>query len=151
LKVIKLIEITDVHNVSVAIRDAVAPVFLLTGIGSILGVITGRLVRAIDRARHINGMECTERDSHKIELKIVVSRITWLRRAIGLATLAALSVCVSIATLFVSVESGISLSHVVMWSFIASMGSVILSLMCFLFEIILTSQEVIVDSKRDKH
>lgn len=142
-------EISDVHNISVAIRDAVAPVFLLTGIGSILGVITGRLVRAIDRARLIHGMELQERDSHRVELKIVISRITWLRRAIALATLAALSVCVSIASLFLSVESGINMPQVVMWSFITSMGSVILALMCFLFEIVLTSQEVIVHAKRD--
>ena len=140
-------EVSDVHNISVAIRDAVAPVFLLTGIGSILGVITGRLVRAIDRARLIHGMELQERD--RIELKIVISRITWLRRAIALATLAALSVCVSIASLFISVESGINMPQVVMWSFITSMGSVILALMCFLFEIVLTSQEVIVHAKRD--
>lgn len=140
-------EISDVHNISVAIHDAVAPVFLLTGIGSILGVITGRLVRAIDRARLIHGMELQERD--RIELKIVISRITWLRRAIALATLAALSVCVSIASLFISVESGINMPQVVMWSFITSMGSVILALMCFLFEIVLTSQEVIVHAKRD--
>ena len=144
-----MIGISDVHSVSAAIRDAVAPVFLLTGIGSILGVITGRLVRAIDRARFINSISLDERDSHRVELKIVVSRITWLRRAIALATLAALCVCVSIASLFISVESGINMPHVVMWTFIASMASVILALMCFLFEIVLTSQEVIVDSKRE--
>lgn len=142
-------EISDVHNISVAIRDAVAPVFLLTGIGSILGVITGRLVRAIDRARLIHGMELQERDNYRDELKIVISRITWLRRAIALSTLAALSVCVSIASLFISVESGINMPHMVMWSFITSMGSLILALMCFLLEIVLTSQEVIVHAKRD--
>lgn len=141
--------IADVHSVSVAIRDAVAPVFLLTGIGSILAVITNRLVRAIDRARSINRMEVAEREPFTEELGIVVSRVQWLRRAIALATLAALSVCVSIASLFVSVETAINMSHVVMWSFIASMGSVILALMCFLYEIFLTSREVIVHAKRD--
>jgi hypothetical protein len=94
-------------------------------------------------------MDLHEREeNYKDELKIVISRITWLRRAIALATLAALSVCVSIASLFISVESGINMPHVVMWSFIASMASVILALMCFLFEIVLTSQEVIVHAKR---
>ncbi|MEQ1767331.1 MAG: DUF2721 domain-containing protein, partial [Methylotenera sp.] len=48
--------ITDIHSVSEAIRDAVAPVFLLTGIGSILGVLIGRLGRSIDRARLLNDM-----------------------------------------------------------------------------------------------
>ena len=46
-----LTPVTDIHLVSEAIRDAVAPVFLLTGIGSILNVMVGRLARAIDRCK----------------------------------------------------------------------------------------------------
>jgi hypothetical protein len=141
-----MIEITEVHNVSQAIRDAVAPVFLLTGIGSILNVVTSRLARAIDRARAINHMKLAQRALCKLELDIVVTRIRWLRRAIGLLTLAALSVCVSIVTLFVSVKSGVNIQLVVMWSFVISMSSVILALICFLTEILLTSREVIVES-----
>ena len=86
--------ITDIHSVSEAIRDAVAPVFLLTGMGSILGVLIGRLSRSIDRARSINDMLKEKRDKFDEELKIIVKRTKWLRRAIGLATLAALCVCV---------------------------------------------------------
>lgn len=144
-----LIEISEVHQVTEAIRDAVAPVFLLTGIGSILAVITGRLARAIDRARLINHMDLDQREKHKVELNIAVHRVTWLRRAIALATLAALSVCVSIVSLFISAESALNMQGLVMWSFIFSMCAVILALMCFLIEIFITSREVIVDSKRD--
>lgn len=136
--------ITDIHSVSEAIRDAVAPVFLLTGIGSILGVLIGRLARSIDRARLLNEMPAEKRERVKDELKIIVKRTKWLRRAIALATLAALCVCVSIATLFISVETGFKLPHVVMISFIASMFSVIFALICFLREIYLASREVIV-------
>ncbi|MGZ8269852.1 MAG: DUF2721 domain-containing protein [Methylophilus sp.] len=46
--------LSNIHLVSAAIRDAVAPVFLLTGIGSFLAVMTSRLGRAIDRARYLN-------------------------------------------------------------------------------------------------
>lgn len=141
-----LIEITDIHSVSEAIRDAVAPVFLLTGIGSILGVLIGRLGRSIDRARLINDMATEKRQSLKTELQIIVKRIKWLRRAIGLATLAALCVCVSIVTMFISVETGFKMPHLVLMSFILSMCSVISALMCFLREIYLTSREIIVES-----
>ncbi len=143
-----MFEVGDIHNVSEAIRDAVAPVFLLTGIGSMLGVFAGRLVRSIDRARLINRMDAGEREKYRHELSLVVRRVRWLRRSIALATVAALSVCVSIASLFVAVESGINMTNVVMWSFILSMCTIILALLCFLIEVLTTSGEVIVDAER---
>ncbi|MDX1916107.1 MAG: DUF2721 domain-containing protein [Methylophilus sp.] len=141
--------ITDIHYVSEAIRDAVAPVFLLTGIGSILGVLIGRLGRSIDRARLLNDMPKEKRDKLQDELRIIVRRTKWLRRAIGLATLAALCVCVSIASLFISVETGFKMPHLVLIAFISSMFSVILALLCFLREIVLASREVIVPYRHD--
>jgi hypothetical protein len=141
--------ITDIHAVSEAIRDAVAPVFLLTGIGSILGVLIGRLGRSIDRARSINDMPSERREKFNQELYIIVRRTKWLRRAIGLATMAALCVCVSIASLFISVETGFKMPHLVLLAFIMSMFSVILALLCFLREIALASREVIVPFKHD--
>jgi uncharacterized protein DUF2721 len=136
--------ITDIHLVSEAIRDAVAPVFLLTGIGSILNVMVGRLGRAIDRARIVNGLSAEMRKEHKHELHVTVRRITWLRIAIGFATLAALLVCISIASLFISVESGFSMARMVLLSFLSSMGAIIIALLCFLREILLTTKEMIV-------
>ena len=139
----------DIHLVSEAIRDAVAPVFLLTGIGSILSVMVGRLGRAIDRARTVNGLAPEIRQEHKHELNVTIRRITWLRVAIGFATLGALLVCISIASLFISVESGFSMPHMVLLSFVSSMGAIIVALLCFLREILLTSNEAIVSSHLD--
>ena len=141
--------IADIHLVSEAIRDAVAPVFLSTGIGSILNVMVGRLGRAIDRARIVNALSPEMRKQHKHELNVTVRRITWLRIAIGFATLAALLVCISIASLFISVESGFSMAHMVLFSFLLSMGAIIVSLLCFLREILLTTKEMIVSSYLD--
>ena len=74
--------ITDIHLVSEAIRDAVAPVFLLTGIGSILNVMVGCLDRAIDRVRIVNALAPEKRQEHKCELNVTVTRTTWLRLAL---------------------------------------------------------------------
>lgn len=134
----------EIHSVSGAIRDAVAPVFLLTGIGSILGVLIGRLGRSIDRARFLTDAPEEKRERFQDELLIIVRRTKWLRRAIGLATFAALCICVSIASMFISVETGLRLPHLVMVSFIISMASLIFCLLCFLREIVLASREVIV-------
>jgi hypothetical protein len=40
---------TPINAVSAAIQLAIAPVFLLTGIGAILAVLTTRLGRVVDR------------------------------------------------------------------------------------------------------
>lgn len=141
--------ISDIHAISEAIRDAVAPVFLVTGIGSLLGVLIGRLGRSIDRARLLNEMPAERRESFRDELGIIVKRTKWLRRAIALATLAALCVCISIATLFISVETGFRTPHVVAITFISSMFLLIISLLCFLREIVLASREVIVPFRHD--
>lgn len=137
----------DIHEVSAAIRDAVAPVFLLTGIGSMLAVMTNRLSRAIDRSRILNDVPNEQRVRFNDELDLIVRRTRWLRRAIALATVAALCVCISIATLFIGVEMRFNMPHVVMIFFISSMFSVILGLLCFLREIVLASREVIVPFK----
>ena len=42
---------TIIPTVAHVIQMAVAPVFLLTGVGAILTVLTNRLARIIDRAR----------------------------------------------------------------------------------------------------
>ena len=139
--------ITNIHEVTVAIRDAVAPVFLITGVGSILAVMTSRLGRAIDRARVLNDMPMAKQSQFKDELNSIVRRTKWLRRAITLATLAALAVCISIATLFLGVELSVNMSHVVLISFITSMCSIILGLLCFLREVVLASREVIVTNQ----
>ena len=49
-----MLEFSDV-TVAHAVQLAVAPVFLLSGIGAILVVMTNRLGRIIDRARVLEG------------------------------------------------------------------------------------------------
>jgi hypothetical protein len=60
---------------------------------------------------------------------------------------AALCVCISIATLFIGEEMRFNMPHVIMIFFISSMFSVILGLLYFLREIVLASREVIVPFK----
>jgi hypothetical protein len=134
--------LSEIQSVSVAIRDAVAPVFLLTGVGSILSVLVNRLGRAIDRARILNGMNEEQRAKCVGEFEIIVQRTGWIRRSIGLITLAALSVCVSIASLFIEVKMGINAPDLVSGTFFAAMFFLILGLLCFLKEISLASREL---------
>lgn len=134
---------TDIHDISFAIRDAVAPVFLLTGIGSLMSVLVNRLGRAVDRARHINNLEAGQRGSHGRELAIILCRTTWMRRSVALFIFAGLCVSLSIVAVFVGVAIGVKLSMFVLLTFIVAMVSLIFGLLCFLREILLATGEVI--------
>lgn len=135
--------LSDIPTVSHAIQQAVAPVFLLTGIGSFLGVLTNRLGRAIDRTRRIKEMSVDRLgQQEKGEVLNLAHRTQWIRRAISLCTLSALCVCLSIASLFVAVQMNVDLSGVVAMLFIAAMLALISGLLCFLREIALATKMV---------
>ena len=140
---------TDIRDISVAIHDAVAPVFLLTGIGSILGVLVNRLGRAIDRARNLNALNADQRKVFLEELDIIAVRTSWMRWSVGLFIFAGLCVSLAIASIFIGVAINIHLSGFVLMTFITSMFSLIFGLLCFLREIILASQEVITRHRQD--
>ena len=139
---------SDIHDVSLAIRDAVAPVFLLTGIGSILGVLVNRLSRSIDRARLINAMSDEQFFQFADELDIIVQRTKWMRWSVGLFIFAGLCVAVSIASVFISVGLQLNLTNFVLITFITAMCSLTIGLLCFLREIILAAKEVITSGRQ---
>ena len=88
-----------------------------------------------------------EKKAYFNELNIIISRTTWIRRAITLITISALSVCISIGSLFVEVNLGLNLPNVVTIMFITAMSALILGLLCFLREVLLASQEVIAPNR----
>jgi hypothetical protein len=139
---------SDIHDVSLAIRDAVAPVFLLTGIGSILGVLVKGLSRSIDRSRLINAMSDEQFFQFADELDIIVQRTKWMRWSVGLFIFAGLCVAVSIASVFISVGLQLNLTNFVLITFITAMCSLTIGLLCFLREIILAAKEVITSSRQ---
>ena len=130
--------VENVTTVSHVIQLAVAPVFLLTGIGAILSVLASRLGRIVDRFR-----ELTERHDPYLphvsrELRILSRRARWVHWSITLCTVSALFVSVVIGALFVGSEVNLDPSHLVSPMFILAMFSLILGLICFLREIYLS-------------
>ena len=121
------------------IQVSVAPVFLLTGIGSILGVLANRLGRIVDRARFLESRPELSRHlteaSAEVELMRLAERKRWVNRAITLCTLCALLVCTVIATLFVGAFVTLEIGTIVAALFILSMLALIAGLLCFLREI----------------
>lgn len=122
-----------------SIQLAVAPVFLLTGIGSLLGVLTNRLGRIVDRARALEGRLPTTAETDQIELHRELARLSerkWLVNwAITLCTVCALFVCGVIAALFLGDFITAQVGTVVASLFIVAMLSLIAGLLFFLREI----------------
>jgi len=121
------------------IQLAVAPVFLLTGVGALLSVLTSRLARIIDRARALEtalelAVEAKQRDI-ETELRSLSRRSRLINQAISLVTISALLVCGVIAALFFGVFFSVDMSTPVGLVFIASMLTLIGGLLAFLREV----------------
>jgi hypothetical protein len=133
-----VLEFTDV-TVAHAIQLAVAPVFLLSGIGAMLAVMTSRLGRIIDRARYLEEQLVDVSPEFfstlQADLKLLSQRAKLIYSAIALCTTTALLVCAVIAFLFVSAFLQFDASVVVALLFIAAMSTFVLGLLWFLREI----------------
>ncbi len=122
-----------------AIQLAVAPVFLLTGIGAILAVMANRLSRIVDRFRALNESGVKNQPKKMKEMETLLRRSRWVHWAISLSTISALLVCIVIAALFMSSEVRFNSSRAVSLLFIAAMLALICGLLCFLREIHLST------------
>lgn len=129
----------EIITVAQVIQQAVAPVFLLTGVGAILGVLSTRLARVIDRFRILDEIAGDDRTEHAAEMETLIRRSSWIHWAISLCTLCALLICVVIAALFIGSEFGKDPSRAISAFFIAAMLALIAGLLCFLREIALAT------------
>ena len=133
-----MVQFSDIA-VAHAIQLAVAPVFLLTGIGAILAVMTNRLGRIIDRARvleeKLDGASPKLLATLRADLTVLSRRAKLIGRAITLCTATALLVCTVIAVLFLSAFLRFDATIPVALLFVAAMASFFLGLLWFLREI----------------
>lgn len=128
-------------GIAQTIQVAVAPVFLLTGLGALLGVLTNRLARIVDRARNIDenraNVKGAQAQAASHELGRLMKRIKLINWAISLSTLAELLVCLVIACLFLGDMLSVPLEKLIATLFIATMLAMVIGLICFLREIYL--------------
>ncbi|MES2443440.1 MAG: DUF2721 domain-containing protein [Pseudomonadota bacterium] len=126
-------------TVSATIQAAIAPVFLLAGVGAFLNVMVGRLARIVDRARQIEQLHPRstgpEHDRHVWELRLIDKRISVINAAIFLCVSSALAICVVVAMLFVSRLGNLHVGAIVAVAFILSMGLLMAGLVYFLIEV----------------
>ena len=136
----------DIATLAHVIQLAVAPVFLLTGVGAILAVLTNRLARIIDRARVLEErLTRAHEPDHAADvgdLRTLSQRARHINRAISLSVTCALLVCAVIAALFGGHFLDTDLSGLVGLVFVAAMLALIGALLSFLREIYIATRSL---------
>ena len=125
-------------DITHTIQLAVAPVFLLSALGTVLSVLATRLGRIIDRARLLEARfpslgEPAQRRA-LTELDTLSARAQLIHRALLSSVGAALCVCLLITTAFVGYLSGTNLGLIVATFFIVAMGLFAFGLVNFMRE-----------------
>lgn len=137
---------TPIADVAHVIQLSVAPVFLLTAVGSILGVLSTRLGRIVDRSRVlIERLEVKaepRRDELQQELDILFRRRHLVNVAIGCGVGAALLVAGVIVAAFVGFIFGWKVSAPIAILFIGAMLFFVGALLAFLREVMLAALAV---------
>jgi len=132
-----------VFDITRVIQLAVAPVFLLTAIGTIINALANRLGRAVDRRRVVDEMVLAEegpsREELLGELRILHMRIKLVLWSMALSVLSALLVCLLIGTAFVGAFIAIDLSRPVALLFFAAVLALSVGLVLFMREVFLAA------------
>ncbi|PXX44832.1 uncharacterized protein DUF2721 [Undibacterium pigrum] len=133
-------------DVSHIIQLAIAPVFLLTGVGTTLSVLTSRLARIIDRSRvaeellHGENSPPVSPAGLEEELHELYERSHLINRAITLSTCCGLLICLVIAALFMGDATSVNLDKLIAALFVAGVFSLIGSFIYFMREIFVATK-----------
>jgi hypothetical protein len=138
------IEISDVGHV---IQLSIAPVFLLTGVATKLGVLTNRLGRIIDRTRVLEDrLRNKPDDEYREELEVLYTRSHLINYAITSSTACGLLICLVIAMLFLADTANLQLGQVIAAFFVLAMLALISSFVNLLREISIAARHM-----RERH
>lgn len=136
-----MLPLSNLSDVTHLIQLAIAPVFLLNAVASIIGVLINRLSRAVDRTRVLDDRlaRTDSKDAHRDEMELqVLRRRLWLiYLALTCEVLCALFVGLLIVAGFIGAVVGSSFSIGIASLFVMAMISFISGLTVFLREIFL--------------
>jgi MFS family permease len=144
-----------ISTVAETIQTAIAPVFLLAGLGAILNVLVGRLARIVDRVRTLEALHPRstgpEHDRHVWELRILDRRISVINTAIALCVASAVLVCLVVALLFVARIVNLHIGLAVAVAFILAMAMLTVGLLFFLVEVRISLRAIHVRTELLEH
>ena len=136
----------DLRYLAQVIQLAVAPVFLLAGLGAFLNVCAGRLARIIDRARQLEPQVLASRgeehDRLVREVRVLDRRIGVVNTAIFTSVLAAVLISIVVILLFVAFLTGYPVGTAIALLFITAMIATGTGFAIFLHETRLGTQTI---------
>jgi len=132
---------SSIGDIAHVIQLAIAPVFLLTGVGTLLAVLSNRLGRAVDRSRVVEnllpGLAGDALALAQEELALLSRRTQLIYASIVLAVGCALFVCLLIAVAFIDAFLAVNLAQTIGALFVLAMLALVACLVVFLREIFL--------------
>lgn len=145
----------SVSTVAEIVRVALAPVFLLSGIGAFLNVLASRLSRIVDRSREVEprllSSRGAEHDRWIADLKILDWRMSLISWATGLSVTSAILTCLVVILLFAANLMRTHLGTEIAWLFMASMVAIGTAFAVFLVETTVAARAVRVRSELLQH
>jgi MFS family permease len=128
----------DLRYLAQIIQLAVAPVFLLAGLGAFLNVCAGRLARIVDRIRKLEPRilesRGEEHDRYLAEVRLLDRRSRIVSSAIFVTVLAALLISAVVILLFLAFLTAYRFGNAIALLFIAAMVCTGLGFAIFLHE-----------------
>jgi hypothetical protein len=144
-----------VDTVAEIVRLALAPVFLLSGIGAFVNVLAARLSRIVDRARQIEPLllasRGAEHDRWIADLRTLDRRMSLISWATGLSVASAVPTCLVVILLFAATLMRTHLGDAIALLFIASMATIGLGFAVFLIETTIAGRAVRIRSELLQH
>jgi type IV secretory pathway VirB6-like protein len=137
----------SIQALAQVIQLAVAPVFLLAGIAGLLGVLSTRLARIVDRARVIERrIPQARREERRALLRrettVLWRRISLINWAIRLCVSGALAVCLVIVALFLGEIVVFDIATPIAVLFVLAMVLIVAGLMFLLSEVNLSTRHM---------
>jgi hypothetical protein len=133
-------------DITHTIQLAIAPVFLLTAVGTTLSVFSQRLSRIVDRARRVEAMLAAATPGRlaatRLELKTLSTRASLIHLALTFGISCAILVCMVIAVAFVGylVNAHVGVGLAVL--FILALAAYVVALLCYLREVFMAIQNL---------
>ncbi|WP_375455431.1 DUF2721 domain-containing protein [uncultured Methylobacterium sp.] len=133
-------------GVAHVIQVALTPVFLLSGVATLLNVFGARLARVADQADGVSGLLAGATEAERLTLGLRLDRLrlraVMLDAAVVLAALAGVSTCGAVLTLFVGALRDATVASVLFALFGAAILCTLFALVAFGIEMLLASRAV---------
>jgi hypothetical protein len=144
----------DITDLIVILQTSMAPCVLISGVGLLVLSMTNRLGRPLDRIRALTGeLKLAEGEQKRIlleEVDILYRRAKLLQVAVTFSVLSIFFVATIILSLFVTATFGAGLEGLIEVFFSASLISLVVSLILFVWDIQLGLNSIKIEIDRWK-